>query len=176
MSTYLQIPLPRPTNANWYKDLRNRLQPYHIKWSTRNFHITLAFIDKTITDQQHTQLIDRLNAYFSQHPLPGPFHVEKLIAFTSLSNKNVIALTSTQITEIKQLRDDITAILNELQIEYNPRFLVHLTLAKDISPDIISLDAIKQNLQSVQLPSFPLPVTKVEYIQQQGHIELATWP
>lgn len=175
MSTYLQIPLSLSTHTRWHHDLCDRLSSKHIHWITTHFHFTLAFIYR-ITDEQQEQLKTRLSAYFIQHPLPDAILIDELIAFTSVNHGHVIAVSSSQSTEILQLRNDITTILDDLQVEYNPSFITHLTLAKDISPDTISLDALTQTLQAVQFPSFRLQVTKVEYIQQSTHAKLATWP
>ena len=167
MSNYLEIKVPIRWDAEWFAALRGAVASAGItvRWQTRFFHITAAFInndepvedikvafDRLLADRNALSLtLDKLDAFVAND---APVIIVDLTASHPSPEFNIL---------VHQLRE--TALENGAVIYGN--FLLHITLGR-IDSDNASLEQVKKIVSGIQVPPFTLQLEEAEYRYYRG--------
>jgi 2'-5' RNA ligase len=169
METYFSIPVDIKTFSQWFKKLRIALSKSNVNWQDGHFHITPAFIAAVPSD------FDPAAMSFSRDQRLS-IMLDRLKVFKSLSGDYVIAITSSQPTQ--ELSEFIEGLREELRGNgckvTPPDFNLHITLGR-VSASNMSIEYLDKILRGVVLPSFPLSLNKLSYLQRDGHKIIKSW-
>lgn len=173
MSNYLEIKVPIRWNAKWFAELRDAVasEGIPVKWQTRFFHITVAFInndepvevikdafDRMLADRCALSLtLDKLDAFVAND---APVIIVNLTASHTPPEFNIL---------VYQLRE--TALENGAVIYGN--FLLHVTLGR-IDTDNASLGQVKEIVSGIKVPPFALQLDEAEYRYYRGE-SICSW-
>ena len=173
MSNYLEIKVPIRWDAEWFAALRDAVASAGItvRWQTRFFHITAAFINN---DEPVEALKDTFEKLLANRNVLS-LTLDKLDAFVANDSPVIIVhLTASHTSPefnilVHQLRE--SARENGAIIYGN--FLLHITLGR-IDTDNASLDQVKKIVSGILVPSFTLQLNEAEYRYYRGE-SIRSW-
>lgn len=173
VSNYLEIKVPIRWDAEWFAALRDAFasEGIPVRWQTRFFHITVAFInndepvealkvafDRLLADRNALSLtLDKLDAFVAND---APVIIVDLTASHPSPEFNIL---------VHQLRE--TALENGAVIYGN--FLLHVTLGRIDSANA-SLQQVQEIVSGIQVPPFTLQLDEAEYRYYRGE-SIRSW-
>ena len=167
MSSYIEVEVPIKQDAEWFRDLREKMSErgIDVKWQNGHYHITLLFIYK-LPENYHPGAI----IFQSMQYKAAPFLTfDKVDAFTTKSGHHIIYLTSTSPSEkFTEMVECVRETVDRLGCEYAPEFKLHVTLGQ-VDAKQISLNDLKQAIREVCVPSFTLRLFNARYLEYQTH-------
>lgn len=164
--SYIEIKVPFPYETDCFGRLRHQFEGLPIHWQYDFYHITIAFIDKTlcVEDVKSTFL-----KYFANVP-PIKITFDKFDAFTTHSGMHIIYLGASNIPEEllllnKKFREEITNTGSVINLD----FYLHVTLGRVMDKGI-SLDDISSLIDKVKIQPFTVSLNEVVYRYFRGPI------
>lgn len=172
MNTYLAFKVPVCKNAKWYNWLLDELESVYVRWQHGHYHITLAYLDETPEGVDIGSVISTKVVGMAAPSLT----FDKLDAFTGGSGKeHIVYLTVSNVPEsfsswVEEIRKDIVAAGGVIK----SGFKLHVTLGR-VDVDKISLEELQDRINNVHIPSFPLRLSELEYMEPKVHKLLKGW-
>lgn len=167
MSNYLEIKVPIRRDAKWFTALRGAMasEGIPVRWQTRFFHITAAFINNDEPVELLKVAFDRLLTDWNALSLT----LDKLDAFEAKDAPVIIvSLTTSHLSpEFGILVDQLRESARELGAVIDGNFLLHITLGR-IDSAKASLEQVKRVVTGIEVPSFTLQLDEAEYRYFRG--------
>lgn len=167
MSNYLEIKVPIRWDAEWFTALRKTMEAENIpvKWQTRFFHITAAFINNDEPVELLKVALDRLLADRSALTLT----LDKLDAFEAKNDPVIIVniTASCPSPELSIFVDQLRESARALGAVIDGNFLLHITLGR-LDSAKASLEQVKRVVTGIEVPSFTLQLDEAEYRYFRG--------
>ncbi len=160
MKSYLEIQVPLRYDALWFKALRDASKGMPARWQTAYFHITMAFLDETPSDVDLAPMIDEQ----LRTAIAPAITFDKLDVFSTMSNDMyIVNLTCTHVPNsfanlVSKIREEIQKCGAVIESD----FRLHVTLGR-IKSATVNLSEIEKVLASVDIPSFTLRLTDIDY-------------
>lgn len=159
MKSYLEIKVPISFDEYWFRELRGLLDGVDIRWQRGYYHITMAFLDDT---PQRVNLIPGLTSLLSDAAAPS-ITFDRLDAFASGYHRQVIHLTTTDApADFLALIEDVRRYFKSKGCVIQSDFRLHVTLGRVQDPRM-NVHKLKDIISQVDLPTFTLDLTNVEY-------------
>ena len=159
MKSYLEIKVPISFDEYWFRELRDLLDGVDIRWQRGYYHITMAFLDET---PERVNLAPGLNSLLTDAVAPT-ITFDRLDAFASGYHRHVIHLTTNDAPA------DFLALVEEVRRYFKSKgcviqsdFRLHVTLGRVQDPRM-NVHKLKDIISQVDLPSFTIDLTDVEY-------------
>jgi len=159
MKSYLEIKVPISFDEYWFRELRDLLDGVDIRWQRGYYHITMAFLDET---PERVNLTPGLNSLLTDAVAPT-ITFDRLDAFASGYHRHVIHLTTNDAPA------DFLALVEEVRRYFKSKgcviqsdFRLHVTLGRVQDPRM-NVHKLKDIISQVDLPSFTIDLTDVEY-------------
>lgn len=163
----LKVEVNLSRRARWYTDLQEKMsnQGINVKWQKGNFHITIIFMKD---DTQREKLKSLFENIILHRPAPQ-LTFNKLDVFTGKKNvEHIINLTSTCVSgEFNALIDDLRTVAIEAGAKLED-FRLHVTLGRVPVDDATPLGKLSDIISTVNLPTFTLTLSKVQYKYLEG--------
>ncbi|MBQ1408591.1 MAG: 2'-5' RNA ligase family protein [Bacteroidales bacterium] len=167
MSNYLELKTPVRYSAEWFARLREATaaEKTPVKWQTRFFHITAAFIENDSMVREIAEAFDRI---LSNQDAPE-LTFDKVDVFEAKTGGDfIVNLTATQPTEefsslIGTLREEVFKAGADIDGE----FILHVTLGR-IKGAEIKLDQLKRITDGIHVPPFTMLLHEAEYRYFKG--------
>jgi len=178
MQTYISIDVPLRRATNWYTCLKRTLGTIcnDIYWQESHPHLTLAFMSEPPSEAEVRHVVSTCLEPYQKQPIERiPF--DKLDVFlTNAGDRYIVNLTTTHIPESFQaLINDLRSSLKECGAVITTDFRFHVTLC-EIKATTIDINTIRELLESVMLPSFSLPLTRLKYRSFRPGKTIQEWP
>ena len=164
--SYIEIKVPFPYETDCFGRLRHQFEGLPIHWQYDYYHITMAFIDKTLCVEDVKSIFLK---YFNNVP-PIKITFDKFDAFTTHSGMHIIYLGASNIPEEllllnKKFREEITNTGSVINLD----FYLHVTLGRVMDKGI-SLDDISSLIDKVKIQPFTVSLNEVVYRYFRGPI------
>ena len=159
MKSYLEIKVPISFDEFWFRELRDLLDGVDIRWQRGYYHITMAFLDFA---PDNVNMIPGLNGILDEGMAPT-ITFDQLDAFASGYHRQVIHLTTTDAPEdFLALVEDVRRYFKAKGCDIQSDFKLHVTLGRVQDPRM-NVHKLKDIISQVDLPSFTMELTDVEY-------------
>lgn len=160
MKSYLEIKVPISFDDFWFRELRDLLDGVDIRWQRGYYHITMAFLDYA---PDNVNLLPGLNERLCDAVAPT-ITFDTLSAFaTGGGQRQVIHLTTTNVpTDFLALVKDVRDYFTSKGCQIQSAFKLHVTLGRVQDPRM-NVSKLKEIISQVDLPSFTMKLTAVEY-------------
>ncbi len=160
MKSYLEIKVPIRFEEPWFEELRDLLDGVDIRWQRGYYHITMAFLDFA---PDNVNLRPGLNGILDEAVAPV-ITFDKLDAFaTGGGSRQVIHLTTDNApADFMVLVEDVRRFFTAKGCVMQSHFKLHVTLGRVQDPRM-NLKKLLGIISQVQMPSFTLELTEVEY-------------
>ena len=159
MKSYLEIKVPISFDNYWFQELRDLLDGVDIRWQRGYYHITMAFLDFA---PDNVNMRPGLNEILGDAVAPV-ITFDMLDAFASGPHRQVIHLTTSDAPEdFLDLVEDVRQFFKSKGCVIQSDFRLHVTLGRVQDPRM-NVRKLKDIISQVDLPTFTLQLTDVEY-------------
>lgn len=170
MKSYLEIKVPISFDDYWFQELRDLLDGVDIRWQRGYYHITMAFLDFA---PDNVNMRPGLNEILGDAVAPV-ITFDMLDAFASGPHRQVIHLTTSDAPEdFLDLVEDVRQFFKSKGCVIQSDFRLHVTLGRVQDPRM-NVRKLKDIISQVDLPTFTLQLTDVEYRVFRGK-SLGLW-
>ena len=170
MKSYLEIKVPISFDDYWFQELRDLLDGVDIRWQRGYYHITMAFLDFA---PDNVNMRPGLNEILDEAMAPV-ITFDTLDAFASGPHRQVIHLTTSDAPEdFLELVEDVRRFFKSKGCTIQSDFRLHVTLGRVQDPRM-NVNKLKDIISQVDMPSFTLELTGVEYRVFRGK-SLGLW-